>query len=56
MRKADFLGTNEMKFFTVIKTQQIFHPITQNTIKAFKFRAQASFSMLEKKHLLVYTI
>jgi hypothetical protein len=26
----------------------MFHPLTQNTIKAFKFRAQAIFSVLEK--------
>ena len=26
----------------------MFHPLTQNTIKAFKFRAQAIFSLLEK--------
>jgi hypothetical protein len=31
------------------KPQQVFHPLTrQNTIKAFKFRAQAIFSLLEK--------
>jgi hypothetical protein len=28
----------------------MFHPLTQNTIKAFRFRAQAIFSLLEKKH------
>jgi hypothetical protein len=26
----------------------MFHPLTQNMIKAFKFRAQAIFSLLEK--------
>jgi hypothetical protein len=31
-----------------LKSQQISHPLTQNTIKAFKFRAQAIFSLLEK--------
>jgi hypothetical protein len=30
----------------------MFHPLTQNTIKAFKFRAEAIFSLLEKKHPL----
>jgi hypothetical protein len=38
-----------VKFCTVIKTQQIFH-LTQNMIKAFKFRAQAIFSLLENTH------
>jgi hypothetical protein len=28
----------------------MFHLSTQNTIKAFKFRAQAIFSLLEKTH------
>jgi hypothetical protein len=28
--------------------QHMFHPLTQNTIKAFKSRAQAIFSLLEK--------
>jgi hypothetical protein len=28
-------------------------PLTQNAIKAFEFRAQAIFSLLEKKHPLV---
>jgi hypothetical protein len=28
----------------------MFHPLTQNTIKAFKFRTQAIFNLLEKKH------
>ena len=28
----------------------MFHPLTQKTIKAFKFRAQATFSLLEKTH------
>jgi hypothetical protein len=33
-----------------IKTQQYFHSLTQNTIKnkAFEFRAQAIFNLLEK--------
>jgi hypothetical protein len=35
-------------FVQWLKTQQTFHPLTQNTIKAFKFRAQAIFSLLEK--------
>jgi hypothetical protein len=34
----------------------MFHPLTQNTIKAFKFRAQAIFSLLEKTHPLVHKI
>jgi hypothetical protein len=35
----------------------IHYSLTQNTIiKAFRFRAQAIFSLLEKKHPLVYTI
>ena len=29
-------------------TIQIFHLLTQHTIEAFKFRAQANFSLLEK--------
>ena len=29
----------------------MFYPLTQNTIKASKFRAQANFSWLEKKRL-----
>jgi hypothetical protein len=33
-----------------LNTQHIFHPLTQNTIKGFKSRAQAIFSLLEKKH------
>jgi hypothetical protein len=32
-----------------LKIQQIFHSLTRNTIKAFKFRAQAVFSLWEKK-------
>jgi hypothetical protein len=28
----------------------MFHLLTQNMIKAFKFRAQAIFSLLEKTH------
>jgi hypothetical protein len=39
-----------------LNTQHIFHPLTQNTIEAFKSRAQAIFSLLEKKHPLVYKI
>ena len=34
----------------------MFHPLTPNTIKAFKFRAQAIFSLLEKTHPLVHEI
>jgi hypothetical protein len=30
-----------------LNTQHIFHPLTQNTIKAFKSRTQAVFSLLE---------
>ena len=37
-------------FVQQLNTQHIFHPLTQNTIKAFKFRAQAIFSLLEKTH------
>jgi hypothetical protein len=60
MRKADFLGKNEYivkglklkeivwNFVQQLKIQQLSYPLTQNTIKAFKFRAQAIFSLLEK--------
>jgi hypothetical protein len=63
MRKADFLGKNckfawiveglKLKkivwnFVQQLNTQHIFHQLTQNTIKAFKSRAQAIFSSLEK--------
>ncbi len=34
----------------------MFHSLTQNTIRAFKFRAQASFSLLERRYPLVYKI
>jgi hypothetical protein len=40
----------------MLKAQQIFHPLTQNTIKPFKFRAQAIFSLLERNTPMVYTI
>jgi hypothetical protein len=33
-----------------LNTQHIFHPLTQNTIIAFKSCAQAIFSLLEKTH------
>ena len=33
-----------------LNTQHIFHPLTQNTIIAFKSRAQAIFSLSEKTH------
>jgi hypothetical protein len=33
-----------------LNTQHIFHQLTQNTIKAFKSRAQAIFSLSEKTH------
>jgi hypothetical protein len=61
MQKVDFVG--KCKFAWIVKglklkqivwnfvqqlnTQHIFHPLTQNTIKAFKSRAQAIFSLLE---------
>jgi hypothetical protein len=64
MQKADFLGKNvslrdwivkglKLKqifwnFVQQLNTQHIFDPLTQNTIKAFKSRAQAIFSLLEK--------
>jgi hypothetical protein len=34
----------------------MFHPLAQNTIKAFKSRAQAIFSLLETPPPLVYKI
>jgi hypothetical protein len=37
-------------FVQYLNTQQNFHLLTQNMIKAFKFRAQAIFSLLEKTH------
>jgi hypothetical protein len=43
-------------FVQQLNTQHICHPLTQNTIKAFKSRAQATFSMLEKPPPLVYKI
>jgi hypothetical protein len=65
MQKADFLG-EKCKFAWIVKglelkhifwnfvqqlnTQHSFHPLTQNTIKDFKSRAQAIFSLLEKTH------
>jgi hypothetical protein len=39
------------KFVQQLNTQHIFHPLTQNTIKAFKSRAQAISSLFEKTHL-----
>jgi hypothetical protein len=39
---------NCLKFYTVIKSPKIFHLLTQDMIKAFKSRAQAIFSSLEK--------
>ena len=38
-------------FVQGLKTQQIFHLLTQNMIKAFKFRAQAIFILLKKTPL-----
>jgi hypothetical protein len=35
-------------FVQQLNTQHIFHPLTQNTIIAFKSRAQAIFSLSEK--------
>jgi hypothetical protein len=39
-----------------LNTQHTFHPLSQNTIKAFKSRAQAIFSLLEKTPALLYKI
>jgi hypothetical protein len=39
-----------------LNTQHIFHPLTQNTIKSFKSRAQVILNLLEKAHHLVYKI
>jgi hypothetical protein len=46
MQKADFLGKLKLKqilwnFVQQLNTQHIFHPLTQNTIKALKSRGQA---------------
>jgi hypothetical protein len=47
---------SEILYSNFKKTQQIFHTLAQNTIKAFKIRAQAIFSLLEKTHPLVHKV
>jgi hypothetical protein len=43
-------------FVQRLNTQHIFHPLTQNTILAFKSRAQAIFTLSENTPPLVYKI